>query len=79
MAVRVLFFRGELDLSSHAGMQAQFDAVPTEEHIEVDLSEVTFMDSAAYTLIRRRPRTTIVNPSAVVRRLAGFISEIEKK
>jgi anti-anti-sigma factor len=77
-SVNVISLRGELDMSNASSLQASLGTVcgPTV----VDLSEVTYLDSAALTelaLLRRRVGSVVlVVPSRQIRRtleIVGFM------
>jgi anti-sigma B factor antagonist len=73
--VSVLRLSGELDLATVADIQRSVDAISGQapEHLVVDLSGVTFMDSSGIALLLQiaatRPRTELRNPTPLIRRV----------
>ena len=73
--VIVLRLSGELDLATVADIQRSVDAIAAQapEHLVIDLTEVTFMDSSGIALLleiaQSRPRTELRNPTPLIRRV----------
>ena len=79
----ILRLTGELDLATVNDLQetvaALVDRAP--EHLIVDLSDVTFMDSSGIALLlqvsQRLPRTELRNPSPLIRRVLDLTALTE--
>jgi anti-anti-sigma factor len=72
--LRILRLTGDVDLGTAAGIAAAVAAIDGRTRLAIDLSEVTFIDSAGLrALLRARyrfgRRLWLVAPSAPVRRL----------
>ena len=73
--VIVLRLSGELDLATVADIQRSVDAIAAQapEHLVIDLTEVTFMDSSGIALLleiaQSRSRTELRNPTPLIRRV----------
>jgi anti-anti-sigma factor len=78
MATIVMVFAGEYDLTHQAQLRAEFDALQAENHLILDMSAVTYLDSTfASELVRLHQkraergcdRLTIVRAAPIVKKV----------
>jgi anti-sigma B factor antagonist len=79
----ILTLAGELDISTVNGLRDTITTVldRAPEHLVVDLTGVTFMDSTGIALLlqiaERLPRTELRNPTPLIRRVLEMTGLVE--